>query len=221
MRGLPRPTEEQLKSFADHVLAAHSWYKHLPPTGERFVFFVAADAGEGYTEAQPRYHYSWRTTEEYRRRFGFLDYQWEYGRDQGWYRDSTEIDPPSEVIFSCTCVLLPTCSTSGDAIDFFLGTGRLMDYAAEHDQALHHELLALERDNERLERAWFALDEQQRQLLDSLKEGDASPSLPDSVLAAFRLERAVENRLESWRKPQRAGLKLALNRLSALLAQEG
>ena len=35
-----------------------------------------ADAGEGFSDQSPRLHYGWKTTEEYRRRFGCLDYMW-------------------------------------------------------------------------------------------------------------------------------------------------
>jgi hypothetical protein len=93
---LPRPTDDRYREFAKHVSEAHSWYKHLPLlTGGRFVVFLAPDSGirglvarlegtgyqlmtppEGpmFTEANPRLHYSWKTSEEYRRRFGYLDY---------------------------------------------------------------------------------------------------------------------------------------------------
>jgi hypothetical protein len=97
-----RPTPAQYQAFCEHLCDAHSWYKHLPLlTGARFVVFVAADAGAGrlvavahgpdimtathvtleparegpaFTDEHPRLHYSWRTTKEYRRRFGYLDY---------------------------------------------------------------------------------------------------------------------------------------------------
>src|SRR6202042_1134513 len=83
-----RPTAVQYRNFGDYLPGAHSWYKHLPlMKGRRFVVFVAPDAGIGrlvavstgggftlvtppegseFTEAHPRLHYGWRTTEEYR-----------------------------------------------------------------------------------------------------------------------------------------------------------
>jgi hypothetical protein len=97
-----RPTPEQYRAFCDHLCEAHSWYKHLPLLqGERFVVFVAANAGTGsqvlvpssggsqdapgftlvtllegheFTDEHPRLHHTWQTTKEYRRRFGYLDF---------------------------------------------------------------------------------------------------------------------------------------------------
>src|SRR4051794_20053950 len=88
LRSLPRPTDEQYREFARHIGEAHSWYKPLPLlTGGQFVVFLAPDSGigrlvarlggEGYqlvtpaegpvfTEENPRLHYSWKTSQEYR-----------------------------------------------------------------------------------------------------------------------------------------------------------
>src|SRR5262249_50986179 len=110
-RSLPRPSHEQYREFAEHIGHAHSWYKHLPLlTGGQFVIFLSPDAGIGrlvariegggvqlvtppegpvFTDDNPRLHYSWTTSEEYRRRFGHLDYAYRlhpdypYGRDVG------------------------------------------------------------------------------------------------------------------------------------------
>jgi hypothetical protein len=124
------PTEDQYRAFAEHVGKAHSWYKHLPLlTGGQFVVFVAPDAGIGcrvarivggavqlmtppegpvFTEANPRLHYSWRTTEEYRRRFGFLDYA-RRTRDDGTFRRDvgSPMYLPSEIWERCTFTLFP------------------------------------------------------------------------------------------------------------------
>src|SRR5689334_19721610 len=81
---LPWPSDEQVEAFVAHVCDAHSWYKHLSVRhGGEFCFFMAADAGAGYSEERPRLHYGWKTTEEYRRQFGFLDYVYPWGRDAG------------------------------------------------------------------------------------------------------------------------------------------
>jgi hypothetical protein len=109
-----RPTPEQSRAFCDHLCQAHSWYKHLSlHKGERFVVFVAPDAGrlvlepvgdnpnqvpqftlgtppEGseFTDEHPRLHHTWRTTREYRRRFGYLDYMCGGGPDEPRARDA-------------------------------------------------------------------------------------------------------------------------------------
>ena len=87
---LPRPSPEQIENFVQFVSAAHSWYKHLPllPPGAPFHFFVDPFSGhdrivqrgggvvlEERTEASRRFHYTWMTTKEYRRRFACLAYE--------------------------------------------------------------------------------------------------------------------------------------------------
>lgn len=90
VRDLPRPSAEQIENFVQFVSKAHSWYKHLPlfPPGVPFHFFLDPLSGydhivlpdgrlrlEERTENSPRFHYTWMTTEEYRRRFGHLQYE--------------------------------------------------------------------------------------------------------------------------------------------------
>jgi hypothetical protein len=136
LRSLPQPTAKQYGAFAAHIADAHSWYKHLPLlTGGRFVVFLAPDSGIGrlvariegsalhletppegpvFTEANPRLHYSWKTSDEYRRRFGFLEYARRtreggaFGRDVGG-----PLELPAEVWERCTFTLYPYVS-SGD-----------------------------------------------------------------------------------------------------------
>jgi hypothetical protein len=133
LRALPLPTDEQYRAFAKHVGGAHSWYKHLPLlTGGQFVVFLAPDAGVGrlvarydgtvyhletppagpeFTEMHPRLHYSWETTAEYRRRFGYLDYGWRDRDDQPFARDAGDpIDLPAAIRERCSFTLFPYVS---------------------------------------------------------------------------------------------------------------
>lgn len=84
---LPIPTAEQITDFVTFVAIAKSWYKHLParPPGAPIYFYLDPNAGRdrlrrwghqviyrdrtGHTK---KIHYSWMTTAEYRRRFGYL-----------------------------------------------------------------------------------------------------------------------------------------------------
>src|SRR5438552_195223 len=86
---LPMPTEEQYTAFAHYLCYSHSWYKHLSLLkGGYFVIFLAEDAGAGYTRERARLHYTWKTTEEYRQRFGYLDYMWRFSAEYRFSRDS-------------------------------------------------------------------------------------------------------------------------------------
>jgi hypothetical protein len=118
MRDLAWPTEAQTLEFIEHLCWAHSWYKHLPPTGEaEFVVFLAPDAGAGY-ENHERLHYTWKTTAEYRKRFGHLDYAWRIPGDTAWDRDSARgVAPSPELLAIAGLQLGPACSTDGNAVE--------------------------------------------------------------------------------------------------------
>jgi hypothetical protein len=136
-----RPTPEQYWAFCHHLCEAHSWYKHLYLlNGERFVVFVAADAGFGclvaapvgvgtdnvpvftlvtppegpeFTDKHPRLHHTWQTTKEYRRRFGHLDYMWGGGPDEPRARDAgPPLQLPQRLEERCSFVLYPYVSDS-------------------------------------------------------------------------------------------------------------
>ena len=93
IRRLPPPTLAQTERFASYVSRAHSWYKHLPIRPKvPFVFFLDRGAGKrrvhtsdgdmalvDITDDSERFHYSWMTTQEYRRRFGYWNYHAPYG----------------------------------------------------------------------------------------------------------------------------------------------
>jgi len=89
IRHLPRTTLAQAERFALHVSRAHSWYKHLPIRPKvPFVFYLDPGAGMNLvqtrtgetalveiTDEKSRFHYTWQTTVNYRRRFGHWNYQ--------------------------------------------------------------------------------------------------------------------------------------------------
>jgi hypothetical protein len=93
IRRLPRPTLAQTERFARFVSCAHSWYKHLPVDPKvPFVFYLDPGAGMSrvhtrtaetalveITDESPRFHYTWQTTRDYRRRFGHWNYHADYG----------------------------------------------------------------------------------------------------------------------------------------------
>lgn len=91
---LPIPTPEQTEDFANFVVNARSWHKHLPcaPPGATFVFFLDPNAGRQLVQTatgrityvdrvdgQVKFHYTWMPTSEYHTRFG----HWHYTTDHG------------------------------------------------------------------------------------------------------------------------------------------
>lgn len=114
---LPWPSTEQHAAFAAHVCWAHSWYKHLPLlTGGEFVVFLAADAGDGYSDAAPRLHHGWKTTAEYRTRFGHLDYMWRRTPADRFYRDAgPAVRLPPDLLAAARVTLFPFASSDWNA----------------------------------------------------------------------------------------------------------
>ena len=115
---LPLPTPKQYEQFARHVCWAHSWYKHIPLLqGAEFIFFLSEEAGVGYPEERPRLHYGWKTTREYRDRFGYLDYMWHFIGEDIFRRDAGNkiavISP--EYFFAHRIVLYPFVSDDYNA----------------------------------------------------------------------------------------------------------
>jgi hypothetical protein len=125
-RTLPRPTIEQTFHFAWFVAGAHSWYKHLPADRKvRFVFFLDPNAGKNLvntqtgeqamvevTDESSRFHYTWQTTETYRRRFGHWNYFANYGSSSLFASDSgtetTERGGPSILDVNGNWFRIPT-----------------------------------------------------------------------------------------------------------------
>jgi hypothetical protein len=84
---IPLPTGQQRENFAGFVASAHSWYKHLPLSlpSVPFYFFIDKHAGcdcvlleDGKIVTTKRekcgFHYSAMPTDEYRTRFGHLNF---------------------------------------------------------------------------------------------------------------------------------------------------
>ena len=90
---LPTPTREQTRAFAEYVASAHSWYKHFSSdlkNPSRFYFYLDPGAGlsaDGtiLTSGMQRFHYSYRTTDEWLEEFG----HWSYWVDYPKYPDGT------------------------------------------------------------------------------------------------------------------------------------
>lgn len=73
--------------------------------------------GPEFTEEHPRPHYSWTTTKEYRRRFGYLDFMARRKPEDPWGRDyGPRIDLPTELVKKCSFILYPYVSP-GFAVD--------------------------------------------------------------------------------------------------------
>jgi hypothetical protein len=224
MAALPAPTEAQYRAFAEHLCFAHSWYKHLSLVRpSRFVVFLARDAGGDYDEAKPRLHHAWKTTAEYRRRFGHLDYQWRHPDDEEWRRDTREaIAPPAEILERCSFELGPLCSNDFNAVEVIIsfwssetgGGGWYPDEQALLPPARRAEIDELARLEAAVNDAYYDLTEEEREQAFREEGRAATPGL--SRLTAAREARGAH--YERLRRPEVAKIEAALARLAALLA---
>lgn len=240
LRSLPRPTDEQFAAFAKHIGEAHSWYKHLPLlVGRQFVVFLAPDSGIGrlvarltdsrcelvtpaegpvFTEEHPRLHYSWKTSDEYRRRFGYLDYAscghaGTFGRDVGG-----PMELPPEIWNRCTFTLFPYVSGSGlDSVRWAHeeAVEQLRGGAAHPQRETILEWARLAHDHDE---AWQSLSAAEREIV--LARGDDSPKIPTTP--AIDRYHEIEAQLEAvyfeqLRPGELAKIRNALSELRAWL----
>jgi hypothetical protein len=209
MAALAWPTAAQCSDFVEHLCWAHSWYKHLPFGGASFVVFIDGGAGAGY-EHHERMHYGWKTTEEYRRRYGLLDYAWRLPDEQRWDRDAVngEVEPSVELLSIAGFSLGPTCSNDFNAIDVVCSR-----YARERpdDQGLRR-LFELHRRDEEL---YHALDVHDRDA--AVSDVDDVPASP-SLLAKRAAEAQVNAQYETLHEPQVALIRQAIARLATALS---
>lgn len=223
MARLPAPTDEQRRAFVEHVSWAHSWYKHLSLVRpSRFVVFLAPDAGGDHDQARPRGHHSWQTTEEYRRRFGYLDFQWRHPDDEAWRRDvGPEVQLPAAIATACQIELGPLCSNDDNAIEMicsFWSTSRGEGGWYSDEQALLPPAMRarIDRLAALVEAAgdayWNLTEDEQRRAL------DVDRPAPTPMLARYQGATAqLHEYYEELRRPERQRIELAVGRLSELL----
>jgi len=197
-----RPTKEQYDTFGEYVGEAHSWYKHLPlMEGRQFVVFVSPDAGSGrlvlvergagfelvsapdgpdYTEEHPRLHYGWKTTKEYRERFGFLDYMCRDAPGEPYSRDAgPPIALPAEVEERCSFTLYPYVSrTFSEAVTWGIHSQALDEIRSGAAHPAGEEVLELARLAEDAELRWSSLPESEWGLALSDQPGGETRTSP-------------------------------------------
>jgi len=86
IKDVPRPADEQVDNFIEHVFNAHSWYKHIPIYQPGIAFHFYIDPYAGYEvifnrnkrvdiadiSDEETFHYSWLPTDKYLSKFGHL-----------------------------------------------------------------------------------------------------------------------------------------------------
>jgi hypothetical protein len=220
LRGTAVPTLEQCQEFVAHVCWAHSWYKHLSLLrGAEFVVLLDAEAGAGFTEDKPRYHYSWRTTEEYRRRFGFLNFQWRDSPDASWYREGggSPARLPEELLRRCSFTLFPYVSSDFNALE-------AISYGFHQDDLAVVRQLPDRPDRERL-LAWDMacraleetepLDGEESRLLGELLD-QPEPRLggaPDRVVAEYLARQRRSEAYQALQEPEERKIERAVEEL--------
>jgi hypothetical protein len=255
VEGLPRlrPTPDQYRTFGEYLCDAHGWYKHLPLMGgRRFVVFVAPDAGIGrlvavlqesgpetatgyslvtppegpeFTDAHPRLHYGWKTTKEYRTRFGYLDYSCWPTEDGSYARDAgPAVSLPARLVEQCGFVLYPYVSQAfGKALIWRVPAEALADLRSGAAHPARDEVLELARLAEALGPAWLALGERERGwVLVRHREGEepltGEPS--DELRRYLAIDDRIHSITESLREREADKIRGALAALDNWLLHE-
>lgn len=229
---LQKPTEEQCKEFAKNVCWAHSWYQHISlQKGAEFVFFLSQEAGQGYSKENPRLHYAWKTTQEYRHRFGYLDYMYRLSDGQFFYRDSVApiFVPSSELLSHCATILYPYVSNDFNAQSMLAGIieedglDKAIRPPNRPDLQQVFQWFEIHQDQEQ---KWYELSDSERELvcrLDRQKQPDIVNKLAELPIEAanfIRLEMRATNLYEALQKSELDKIKSAIARLCALSGTE-
>jgi hypothetical protein len=187
MSSLPGPSPAQYAGFARHICAAHSWYKHLPLEGGRFVVFLAQDAGARYPLIYPRLGPGENSTALYRERFGHLDYVWS-ADPAGPFTRGAGGDPPdlpAGFLDHFGMSLFPYASDDGAAVEAICSgfhreaMGRLKAGASHpaREQLLRMAELFVES-----EELWRGLSDEEQEIACSVED-----DVPDDIPAAVKI----------------------------------
>lgn len=221
---LPTPSAAQVTEFVAHVSWAHSWYKHLPLlAGGEFVFFLAADAGGGYPAERPRLHYGWTTTEEYRQRYGFLDYQWRSAAGTPFNRDAgPRLELPTDLAAATRITLYPFLSSDFKAPEscrWGLHDEDMARLTAGEAHPHRTEVLEWAATQGALDEAWGDLSaSEQEQAAQALDAREPDRALPGSLNAYPNLAHQAEQVYWRLQRGQEARVHEVVERLLSLLA---
>jgi hypothetical protein len=238
-----RPTADQYHHFEEYLPEAHSWYKHLPlMEGRRFVVFVAPDAGIGrlvatpnrndtgtitgfslvtpeegpeFTEAHPRLHYGWKTTAEYRSRFGYLDYASGPMEDGSAQRDAgPAIVLPEQLMERCEFVLYPYVSRRfAEAVLWSIHAEALAALRSGAAHPARDAILEIAELAELLKSAWAGLGEGEKDWV-LVHDRETAQLLPDAPSPEIRRYLELDDRSnavnESLREMEASKIRRAL-----------
>lgn len=217
MASLPTPSPAQFDGFARHICSAHSWYKHLPLEGGRFVVFLAPDAGAGYPLLHPRLGPGENSTELYRERFGFLDYLWRADPSEPFYRDGRRDSPALADWFldRFGITLHPYASEDGVTVDALCGGHHRVGLERLKAGASHlarEQLLRMDELYAESQGLWRSFTDREREVVYSV-EDEAPECLPSSVGRFIELNASCHSIHESLQAGELAKVRHALERL--------
>lgn len=226
---LPWPSPEQHAAFAAHVCWAHSWYKHLPLlTGGEIVVFLAADAGEGYPDTAPRLHHGWKTTAEYRTRFGHLDYMWRLTPAARFRRDAgPAIRLPPDLLAAARVTLFPFASSdfnAPEACRWGIHDAAFKQLRAGTPHPAGDLLMAWWDSQTAVEELWSSLDSDEQDLAVQSRQSESAADLvplPQTVAAYLRSAGLADAVYAGLQHAEEAKVLGAIGGLAAILLRWG
>lgn len=228
VRLLPMPTPAQYEAFAHHLCWAHSWYKHLPLLrGGEFIVLLTPNAGDGFPEEQPHLHYSWKTTQEYRQRFGYLDYMYRIGPEEPFYlKDGDPLSLPASLLKRCGFTLYPFVSTdynAMEAISYGIHQEDLVLLQQGADHPNREQVLQWSQLHGELEDAGATLTKEEwRVALDyDIKENNVLPEVQSPNLERYlQINAAYNDVYSSLQKSELTKIRQALHQLHLWLTEQ-
>lgn len=199
MLRLPRPTSAQLRAFEEFLPGAHSWYKASLLSGTIFVVFLNPNAGGDWSAENPLGGTRWKTTENYRRLFGYLDFLWSFGSGFTGEGKNEAIQLPPDLLQRCSFTLFPWGAEDGAGLEVICGGYHEAVYGdwtkleseAEHDAK--QRLFLLRRTYRDAEDLWNRLSDEEREIACG-----SGSEIDDRVQSNLRLRTWFERDNACW-----------------------
>ncbi|MGD1840562.1 MAG: hypothetical protein ACFB0B_06645 [Thermonemataceae bacterium] len=224
------PSDAQCKNFAEDLCGFHSWYKHLNLyKGNKFVLFLNPTLQSGFDEGNPRMHEGWKTTSEYKAKYGCLDFKWYDNAEDFKQRKQAVIDDTSlvlpEIFFrQSSLTLYPFVSTDFNALEsigYHIHEEDLKKISLAKDYP-HRALVLQWADlHHRTETVWQQLTQQEREVILTIMQDEKIPErLSKSASNYLRLEEALNQVYDTLQQGELEKIEVKVAQLVNLVSNQ-
>lgn len=222
IKNLALPSPSQSKQFAADFGAFHSWYKHLNLyRGNKFLFFLNPAVAAGFSEENPRMHYGWKTTAEYRSKYGYLDFKY-YDQDADFEQrnnrliEGTSLELPEMLYQQNAVTLYPFVALDFNAIEsigYADANENLKKIEAAIDYPQKKLVLQWSDLHRKLDAIWDLLSYEEQDLALELMDENEVADIPDLVANYLQLDKEINLVYTRLQSTEQEKIELALEKL--------